>query len=212
MAKLETNTVKPSVLFTNKDVEYRYISLESETSLDSKKTAVEDYMKNNDGRGKSEEEGDRLYNEAILLLKDYAAYFKNVKYSIYLNRPQYNFLTDLLLKHLEYDVNTVFFAIELTDMLKGMAGSKYKNDTDLVGFELSATELTYTYHLIAKHKVTGLTKQSYLFAEILTKIGELSKVFNYYEVANQNMQKDIQDWVVLFDESVTMENRTTPVE
>ena len=108
---------------------------------------------------------------------------------------------------LEYDVNTVFIAVELTNLLGTMKDIKFANDTEVKEFKVDATEITYIYHLIATHKVKGLTKDSYVFADILRRIGEISKVFNYYDTTGKNMAQDVQDWVVLFDESITLEER-----
>ena len=118
-------------------------------------------MKENPGHGLSETEKDALYLKSQDLYKEFKQSLRDVKFNFYLNRPEYNLITDLILKKLEYDVNTVFIAIELTEMLKGMSGTQYKNDKDVVCFEVTATELTYVYHLIQNYKVKGLTKEAY---------------------------------------------------
>ena len=116
------------------------------------------------------------------------------------------------MKNLEYDVNTVFFAIELTDILGSMKDMSFINDTDLVPVAVNATEITYIYHLIATHKVKGLTKSAYLFAQILRRIGDISKVFNYYDTTAKNLSTEIQDWVVSFEEGVSVGNKEEVVE
>jgi hypothetical protein len=156
-------------------------------------------------------EKDALYTSSQGLWHSYVNALKDAKYNFQLNRPQHKFLTDLLLTKLEYDVNTVFFAIELTDMLGGMKEIKFTNDTDLIAIPVNATEITYIYHLISKHKVKGLTKDSYTFSKLLLKIGGISKVFNYYEAASKNLSQDIQDWVLTFDDGVTSDKFTETV-
>jgi hypothetical protein len=165
-------------------------------------------MEGNDGKEKSDEEKDSLYKEAQNLWKEYTGSLKDAKYNFHLNRPQWKFLTDLILSKLEYDVNTVFFAIELTDLLGTMRDVKYTNDKELIAFPVNATEITYIYHLISKHKVKGLTKDSYLFSEVLVRIGSISKVFNYYDTYAKNLSTDIQNWVTAFEEGVIVEKRT----
>ncbi len=204
--QIQTNTVKPEVTSTIGGSTVRFISTESEVNLDTKLKAIEDFMLANNARGKSEAEKNKAYGDAQKLHKEYLHEFLDTKYSFYLNRIQYNFLTDLLLSKLEYDVNTVFIAIELTNLLASMKNTgKYSNDEDVICYEITATELTYIYHLIAKHTVKGLSKQAYTFAQILSKIGELSKIFNYYETANKNSVDDISHWAFQFDESVQIE-------
>jgi hypothetical protein len=204
--KIETNVIKPSILFIENEIENYLLDKEYEVRLDDKISEIENYISNNSGKGKSEEEKDELYKNAQEIWKEYIDILKPTKYNFFLNRTQYKFLTDLLLSKIEYDVNTVFFAIELTELLGNMKGVKYTNDTDLFKFEVNATEITYIYHLISKHKVKGLSKDSYTFARVLHRIGDISKVFNYYDTAGKNLSTDIQNWVLTFDEGVTMES------
>lgn len=211
MSNIETLVVKPSVSFFENEQTNLLISNENETTLDNHIQSLEDYMKNNSGKDKSELEKDELYKNAQIMWKDYTNLLRTVKYNFYMNRPQWKFLTDLILTKLEYDVNTVFFAIELTDLLASMKDTKFSNDEELTAFQVDATEITYIYHLISKHKVKGLTKDSYLFSKILLRIGDISKVFNYYDTAAKNLNGEIQDWVACFDESVTKEVRSEEV-
>ena len=207
MTKIETNVVKPEVSFFENEMTNLILSTESESNMDNKLQEIEDYMTNNTGRGKSEEEKDELYKNAQIMWKEYANILRDTKYNFHLNRPQHKFLTNLLLSKLEYDVNTVFFAIELTDLLGGeMKDLKFTDDKQLIPVPVNATEITYIYHLISKHKVKGLTADSYTFASILRRIGDISKVFNYYDTAAKNLTGDIQNWVATFDENVNMES------
>ena len=97
-------------------------------------------------------------------------------------------------------------AIELTNLLASMKDTKFTDDNQLTAFSVDATEITYIYHLISKHKVKGLSKDSYTFANILKRIGDISKVFNYYDTAAKNLTGEIQNWVAAFEEGVTIES------
>lgn len=207
MSNIVTNVVKPEIKFFENETENLVIDAFNESILDSKISAIESYMENNSGKGKSDDEKDELYKNAQDLWKEYTNSLKDAKYNFHLNRPQWKFLTDLILSKLEYDVNTVFFAIELTNLLGNMKDVKYSNDKDLVAFPVNATEITYIYHLISKHKVKGLTKDSYLFSEVLVRIGNISKVFNYYDTYAKNMSTDIQNWVTAFEDGVIVEKK-----
>jgi hypothetical protein len=56
--------------------------------------------------------------------------------------------------------------------------------------------------LISKHKVKGLSKDAYTFANVLYRIGNISKIFSYYETASKNLSTDVQNWVMTFEEGV----------
>ena len=212
MSKIETNVIKPELKFIEEENEYLILDTEFESKLDLGIEAIEKYMNENSGKGKSEEEKDELYKKAQDLWREYALSLKETKYNFHLNRKQYNFLTDLILKHIEYDVNTVFFAIELTDLLGTMKSIKYTNDEDLISIPVNATEITYIYHLISPYKVKGLTKNAYIFAQVLRRIGDISKVFNYYDTTGKNLNTDIQNWVTAFEDGVELEKKEETVQ
>jgi uncharacterized protein YjaG (DUF416 family) len=211
MSTIETNVVKPEIKFVSNDVEYLLINNEQENILENNVRDIEKFMEQ-DGTNKTDEEKDSLYQNAQELWKDYADSMKNAKYNFHLNRGQWKFLTDLLLSKLEYDVNTVFFAIELVELLGTLRDVKFTNDTELNLVEVNATEITYIYHLISKHKVKGLTKDAFLFSEILVRIGNISKLFNYYDTLGKNLSSDIQNWISSFEEGVTYEKSVNVVE
>lgn len=199
---LENHVIKPAVSIFESDTEYRLMPFMTELSLDSKITEIENFMTNNNGFGKSEFEKDELYEKAKGLWHTFTKEFKEVAYTFYLNRKQYQYLLDLLKDKLEYDVNTVFFAIELVKLLGEWEESgAADNDKSLKGYLADATETTYIYHLLAKHKIKGLSNATYRFSEILLKIGEISKIVSYYDTHAKALSKGIQDWVSSFDES-----------
>jgi hypothetical protein len=207
MSDIQTNVVKPSVIFTENDIDYRNIGEDFENNLDTKYQAVLDFTKNNNGKDKTDLEKDNLYKDAQQLWGDYTNALKSTKYNFNLNRTQWKYLSDLIQGKLEYDINTVFIAIELTEVLGTMREDSkiFNNDNESFAFLVNATEITYIYHLIAEHKVKGLTKDTYTFSEILKRIGAVSKVFNYYDTIGKNLAADIQDWVACFDDNVAME-------
>ncbi len=206
MTKIETNVVRPEIKFFENETEQVILTNETETVLEGRIGEIESFMKTQVGKGKTQEEKDSIYGEAQALWRDYSIDLKNAKYNFHLNRAQHKFLTNLLLTKLDYDTNTVFFAIELTDMLGNMKTAKYSNDKDVIAFPVNATEITYIYHLISKHTIKGLTADAYIFAQILRRIGNISKVLNYYDATAKSLATEIQDWVASFEDGVTLEN------
>lgn len=203
--KIETNVVRPEIKFFENETEQIILTNETETVLEGRIKEIEDFMVTKVGKGKEQVEKDEIYGEAQSLWRDYSIDLKNAKYNFHLNRSQHKFLTNLILQKLEYDTNTVFFAIELTDMLGTMKDAKYTSDLDVKAFPVNATEITYIYHLISKHTIKGLTSDAYTFAKILIRIGNISKVLNYYDATAKSLAAEIQDWVAAFEDGVIRE-------
>jgi len=211
---IETNVVKPKLSIFQNDIEYRLINKETEEMLDGKIAEIETFMATNHGFGKPDSYKDELYTSSKELWNQYARTLQDVVYTFYLNHKQFEYITSLLRDKMEYDVNTVFLAIELTNMLGTWASSsKGQKKDELRGYVADATDITYMYHLIAKHKVKGLTAQTYLFAEILKKIGDISKIISYYDSSAKSLSADIQKWVASFEpEEAKQENQTEASE
>ena len=64
MSDIQTNVIKPSVIFTENDIDYKNIGEGFESNLDNKYQAILDFIKNNNGKGKTELEKDSLYKSA----------------------------------------------------------------------------------------------------------------------------------------------------
>jgi len=209
MKNIQTNVIKPNITFSVNEIDHLILPTEAESNLDGKIKEIEDYMANNNGKGKSEEEKDEIYKNSQTIWYELADILRETKYNFHLNRPQHQYLRGLIEKVLEFDVNTVFFAIELKDLMDNMRQVKFINDNDLVAIPVNTTEITYIYHLISQHKVKGLTKSAYLFAEILIRIGDISKIFNYYDTTAKNLSTEIKDWVASFEDGVEREKVET---
>lgn len=208
--KFEAVAEKPAVEIKGNENTVRIISEEDEKFLDDKIQEIKEFMSNNDGNGKSEEEKDKLYAQAQELwneLSGTSGRLNFVEFNIVLNKEQYRYLTTLLRDKIEYDVNTIFFVLPLSKFLKEemVEQGKYENDNEIKGFAISATDMTYMYHILSQHKVKGLKNSTFLFADVIRRIGDISKIINYYENASKDLATEIQDWVACFEEGVSKE-------
>ena len=143
MSKIETSVVKPQLNFTENLQEYSLIASESENALDAKLQEIENYINTNDGKDKSDEEKDALYLYAQKIWQEYSDLLQETKYNFNLNRNQFKFLKNLLVTKMQYDVNTVFIALELEELLNNSDSFKYVNDYQLNSIQANATEITY---------------------------------------------------------------------
>lgn len=197
--KIDVATLKPEVEISINDSTLRIMETIDEFNLDKKINDLRDYMSTTTGIGKTEEQKDLDYVHAQSIWKGYQNDLRSVKFNFYLDRSQYTLLTDILLKKLEYDVNTVFIAIELTELMGSMSGTKFRDDKEIKSFQATATDITYIYHLIQNFKIKGLTKDAYTFSKILRRIGEISKIVSYYDANAKNLTEEITQWALNLD-------------
>lgn len=199
--QINEQNVKPGFLTVNANGEsIPLINEEYTKNLDDKLNEIREFLSNNNGEGKTSEEKDKLFADSQTKWKELTSILQNVKYNFYLNRTQYSYLNDLLRNKMEYDRDSVFFALELVNMLDYISsGANYSNDVDFISYEVTTTEITYTYHLISNHKVKGISKATRSFAQILEKIGTISKIVGYYDTEAKNLSNDINNWIYSLD-------------
>lgn len=208
--KFESIAEKPKFSLNINENEYRLLKEEDEKWIDDKVKEIRDFMSNNDGEGKTEAEKDELYKEVQEIWKELGGpdgKISKIEYGLILNRPQYNHLVELLRDKIEYDVNTIFFAIELTNFLgKTVKESGYENDEDPIIFDITATDMTYLYTCLSQHKSKGLKSKTYTFAGIIRRIGDISKVINHLDSNSKDLSTEIQNWASCLSDNVSMEN------
>lgn len=198
--EIETQVVKPKMSAKFEDKEYRILSEETEKALDSAVKEIENYMAFNHGLGKTESEKDELYANAKKLWEAYINQFRSSVLTYHLNKGQFEYLTEMLRDKIEYDTNTIFFAIELTNTLGTWAteGSS-ADDKSIKSYDTDPISVNYLFHLISTVKVKGLTEESYLFSQVLRKIHDVTRIVNFYDNHAKTLSKDIQDWVGSFE-------------
>lgn len=198
--EIETQVVKPKMLTKFDETEYRILSESDESSLDQAVKDIENYIAFNHGFGKLELEKDNLYAEAKKMWSKYVDTFRKIQVRFYLNQKQFDYFTQMLRDKIEYDVNTIFFAIELTDTLGNWAIQNDEvGDKQVKSYDTDPVSANYLYHLISTVKVKGLSEESYLFSQVLRKIHEAVKIVNFYDNHAKSLSKDIQDWVASFE-------------
>lgn len=194
---LDVATVKPEVQFTENDNIYRIVSFDNEATLDTSLEEVTQFITNpdNSGVGLDELAKDALYAQGQGKLNEFKVKLRDARFNFHVDREQYKVLTSLLNHKLEYDVNSLFIALELVEMLENMHGAKFQ-ENEIHEYPVTATEITYVYHLLAQHKVKGLTKEAKTLAQILIRIGEISKLISYYDSSSKNLVDDITNWAL----------------
>tara|TARA_R110000772_G_scaffold2410_2_gene8423 strand:+ start:44925 stop:45689 length:765 start_codon:yes stop_codon:yes gene_type:complete len=202
---------KPELQFIDlNENKLRLISEEDENYLEQKASELITYMRNNHDQSISSKEKDNVYLELQKIWNEVSGRdggrLNTINFFLILHRPEYNYFVNLLKNKMEYDVDTIFFAIELEKMITEMSqDNKFTTDFDAKQFDMTPVDVHYVYQLLSKHTVKGLNKDSIAFAEIIKRIAIASKVFNYYKETFNNIAKAIQLWVASLEEGVSIQ-------
>lgn len=217
MKKPEINTlqVKPTTTIKGRkevngevvEGEYTLISEEHDHEIEARFNDIVDYMETTTGEGESEHTKDEIYGQAKKLWNAGADALNNAKFNLNLTREEYIYLVDLLENEFEYDANTMFYVVELIKWIDSINGRELKNDVDKEAVQITATELTLLFHIIGKHKIKGLCKEAFLYMEIIKRITEISKLYDYWNNRSKEVSEEIQRWVASFSatEDISMD-------
>ncbi len=202
---------KPALEFEAKNGEkIRLVSEEDEKFLDERYDEILNYMREKHDQNTTSEEKDKLYGELIAMWSEVSGKkrgrLNEISFNLILHRDECKYLTDLLRTKSEYTVDTVFYAMELDAMVSDLlANSKFENDLEAKSINMTTVDLHYLYHIISKHTVKGLGKGTYTFASIITRIGESSRVFNYFKTRYDALHAAISYWGASLDTGIMLD-------
>ena len=201
---------KPNLNFTTKDgKQVRILSKEDEEYLEQSYNEMLQFMRDNHATGLSGAEQDDLYTKLQISWNEVSGKnggrLNDVSFSLVLHRNEFKYLYDLLKNKIEYDVDTIFYGMELLEMLDDMKKSgDYENDDQGIAFKMNPIDIHYLYHIISKQTVKGLNTQAFNFSEVIKRIALSSNIFNHYKQNFDNIAKAIQLWVASLEEGVAI--------
>lgn len=201
---------KPDLTFKANDGDIiRILSTEDETFLEEKYQEIIDFMVNNHSQDHDEETKNELYGQLQQMwygVSGKQGRLNEISFNLILYREEYKYLLNLLKNKIEYNVDTIFYGLELESMIEQMvAEEKFENEEQAKGFIMTAVDIHYLYHLLGKTTVKGLSKQSRLFAEIIKRIALSSNIFNHYKSKFDSLNKAIQMWVASLDKDFVID-------
>ena len=202
--KPELSIINPSGVAT------RILTENDEATLDNGIENILSFMRDNHSQDLAEEKKDELYGQVKEMWSELSGKngsINHMNFSLVLYKYEREFLYNLLKNDISYDSDTIFYGLEVLDMLSSMAEkSKDKPQAadELVAYDMTTTDLHYLYHIIKEYKVKGLGKKSQIFASIIRRIAAASKVFNYYKNQFDDISKAIQVWVSSLDKGVSI--------
>ena len=145
MSDIQTNVIKPSVIFTENDIDYKNIGEGFESNLDNKYQAILDFIKNNNGKGKTELEKDSLYKSAQELCINYT----NVLNDQFFNQHR----TDGMREHDIADESIVFHFAASASVPKSFVDPAHYYENNVFALDIFLKQLQ-------KHRISGMVFSS----------------------------------------------------
>lgn len=197
---------KPDIHYTARNGETkRLINEDDEKILDSKYDEIIKYMQNSHDQSIKDTEKDELYGTLQEMWKEMTdantGKLSETSFNLILHKDERDYLLDLLKQKCEYNTDTLFYALELENMLNKLNkdGKDFEGKEDAIEMEMTALDIHYLYLVIKDITVKGLNSKTRTFANIIKRISYASNVYNHYKTKFDELSKAIQMWTASLD-------------
>ncbi len=153
------------------------------------------------------QERDAQYSKYRELITSYGKTLGEIKYNLLLSRDEYMFLKNLIINKISYDRQNLFVGLLVRDNFfykydteKNVAKtSLFVGESIVEAFPLDINEITRISHLTGLHEIQGLDKKADIYANIVKKIGDISKIFEIFNSRGQELSEKGGNWLQGFD-------------
>ncbi len=176
--------------------DFSLINEETKTAIDEKEKEIYTFLnENNDFKSYTESEKDERFQNVISKQNELKDLIKTCKINLSLNGLEINFLENKLHSNIDYDYETIFYAVHLKKhLLNNLPSVKASDDFKLFETLVLLSDCVLLQHILTKLTVKGLNKSSLAFANICKKLSDVIVLYNFYENISMRLSKSIQEW------------------
>lgn len=190
--------------------DFTLLNVDSKLAIDNKEAELTAYIKDN---VITDENRDTIFGGAIEFWNQYKDLVKNAICNFSLNNLEIKTVDKKLHQSVEYTTETLFYGLHLkkhfVDTLPVIKGGDFTNHDDIT---ITFSNAIALYHILSTLTVKGLNKENYAFANILYKLSEISKIYQYYESASTRLNQLVGQWSMGLTEAKTAELQATIAE
>lgn len=158
------------------------------------------------------EEIDKVYKVANYIFNVWQMKLNEMEANFDLTREEWSMISTALNHKIEFDVNE---AINLADLKinwmngaeKAAKASGLKVGT-LIKTKITIAKCVILYHLISKYKVKGSGETFNSLISVISKIGDINKLFNAFNVVKERLSSEFTVW----GGNLEIEQSPAPVE
>ncbi len=158
------------------------------------------------------DEREAQYNVYRELITSYGKTLGETKYNLLLTKDEYLYLKTLVLKKIDYDRQNLFVGLLVRDNFfykydteKNAGRTELYIEATLEAFPLDINEITRISHLTGLHTIQGLDNKADVFANVIKKIGDISKIFDVYNSRGNELSEQGGNWLQGFEKFDTEE-------
>ena len=154
------------------------------------------------------EERDAQYAQYRELISLYGKTLGEIKFNLLLSKEEYLLLKNIIVNKLEYDRQNLFIGLLVRDNFfhkfdtdkNYTRTALFTSDSPVEAFSLDINEITRISHLTGLYTIQGLDKKADTYANIIKKIGDISKIFEIYNSKGQTLSEEGGNWIQGFEQ------------
>ena len=146
----------------------------------------------------TKEHRDKLFGYGRELFSAYQTQYSSLNFNFELSMKEWNYMDNILTKKLSYNGNELFNFWELftkfIEPTRNYIKDLPKNIESFIPI-CSIQSLVLVSHLLMKHEEKGSTDHFFYFKNVLTEVGQMTRLFNAYGVILERYTNMFNNWV-----------------
>lgn len=168
--------------------------------LEEKTTKIKDFISDHKDIGKEAVElKDEKHKESQELWNDYTSCLRDAVYNLRITGKEFHYLRNYVVTKKVYDESNLFIGLKLKEEYFDNIDQDTipQNTTVLENLKIQINNITLVHHLIKDMTVSNLNDpKTKMYANILTEIGNISKIFNMFNAESELISKEIYAWTI----------------
>lgn len=173
--------------------------LEQDT-LEEKSSKIKDFISDHKDIGtEANEIKDEKHKESQELWNDYTSTLRDATYNMRITGKEFHYLRNYVVTKKVYDESNLFIGLKLKEDYFDTIDLNTipQNNEVLDELKIQINSITLIHHLIKDMTVSNLNDpKTTMYANILTEIGNISKIFNMFNAESEVLSKDIYTWTI----------------
>jgi len=183
----------------SKYLEYDSIQHYEESFINLNEFLIKFRVDSEEVKNMTKEDRDKLWAYGKELFTYYQDQYKELKFNFELTIKEWNYIDNTLSKKLSYNGQELFNFWELYKQFiqptREIANQMIKQKIESFIPTCSIQSLVLLSHLLMKHEEKGSTEGFHNFRNVLTEVGQMTKLFNAYGVILERIANRYNNWV-----------------
>lgn len=176
--------------------------------IDNKIESIKAIIKQKARKDYTDQEIDVLYKDVTVKWNELTDMIKDVKYKFALTGSEARFVRKFIYNEAPLDFERVFIANTLEERFLKPYDAVISNSKaeDVLELYIEVTDSIWIHSLMKEFTTKGFNDQARLFMMVITKIGDISKMYEQLDKSSKELANDLMNYFQALEETVEEAN------